>query len=541
MGAKYDIFLDELRFNDVEDAVKQTLKAAEHQDSVKDFISVPPLANEGDRYLVKSTGTGAWTGKDNQIAQFSSGTWEFTLPKEGFTVIADSKPGSMFIFNSGIWVEKGIEDSFGKVFFVDSVNGNDATAKKGSQYFMFKTIKAAQALATSSDLVYVMPGTYNENELSNIPIYLTKNAKIDYNNVTTTSPNPDNEVFPNGVNVYGEGEIIANYNNQAPVNWFIRCPTSSNNVMIVDKFQTINQRNIRMDSFAKLDIKARELMFGTYSYVFANNISNDVELNIDCQTFDTSNTHDTFGGNNNYKVRFKAQKVRTTGLTVGVWARPAGSQFVDFYFEIQEFINDGTNGICQLNELSTTKMTFKLGKYTGNRMCEGLGSGNLDVFCQEAIVDEHCFKFTPGLGGGRIKAIGNFKSLTTPCIELSGSSVSINKMELNGELIANANEVIKSIQGSGTMTISSELRIKGRIESNLNSASGHGIVFENNANEINKIILDNAHIVLNHASAKSVDAPIAKNIHVYNALSNRNKNANITELINTIQVDSNVI
>ncbi len=48
-------------------------------------LSAPPSSPaDGDRYIVKATGTGAFAGKDNQIAQFSGSGWEFFAPQVGW-------------------------------------------------------------------------------------------------------------------------------------------------------------------------------------------------------------------------------------------------------------------------------------------------------------------------------------------------------------------------------------------------------------------------------------------------------------------------
>ena len=52
--------------------------------------------------------------------------------------------------------------SFGKVLRVDSVYGNDTTALTNQYGFPFTTIAAAMSVASTSDMIYLLPGTYNE-------------------------------------------------------------------------------------------------------------------------------------------------------------------------------------------------------------------------------------------------------------------------------------------------------------------------------------------------------------------------------------------
>lgn len=50
-------------------------------------VADPPASSqEGDRYLVASPATGDWTGKENAIAAFQDGIWQFHTPKAGWRV-----------------------------------------------------------------------------------------------------------------------------------------------------------------------------------------------------------------------------------------------------------------------------------------------------------------------------------------------------------------------------------------------------------------------------------------------------------------------
>ena len=50
-------------------------------------LATPPVSPvEGDRYLVIATGSGAWVGKEDKIAQWTSGAWVYTTPVTNNTV-----------------------------------------------------------------------------------------------------------------------------------------------------------------------------------------------------------------------------------------------------------------------------------------------------------------------------------------------------------------------------------------------------------------------------------------------------------------------
>lgn len=52
---------------------------------------------------------------------------------------------------------------FSNILFVDQVDGNDASAQRGSLTFKFATIQAALDAAQVGDLIWVSPGMYNED------------------------------------------------------------------------------------------------------------------------------------------------------------------------------------------------------------------------------------------------------------------------------------------------------------------------------------------------------------------------------------------
>jgi len=50
----------------------------------RDRTGPPPGPTEGDRHLIASGATGAWSGKDDQIAHLQDGVWVFLVPQPGW-------------------------------------------------------------------------------------------------------------------------------------------------------------------------------------------------------------------------------------------------------------------------------------------------------------------------------------------------------------------------------------------------------------------------------------------------------------------------
>src|SRR5574343_444356 len=67
--------------------------------------TTPPVSPTlGDRYIVTSVATGAWTGQEDNIAEYNGATWDFFTPSTGWAVV-DTSSGSGYSYNAaGNWV-----------------------------------------------------------------------------------------------------------------------------------------------------------------------------------------------------------------------------------------------------------------------------------------------------------------------------------------------------------------------------------------------------------------------------------------------------
>lgn len=85
-------------------------KLFDFQESVKDKdLNTPPGSpTTGDRYIVAAGGTGLWSGKDKEIAEWNGTAWDFFQPSEGTIVFVEDE-NIMYVFDgifpSGNWVK----------------------------------------------------------------------------------------------------------------------------------------------------------------------------------------------------------------------------------------------------------------------------------------------------------------------------------------------------------------------------------------------------------------------------------------------------
>jgi hypothetical protein len=69
----------------------------------KDETAPPGSPAESDAYIIAAGATGAWSGKDDQVAGFIGGAWQYREPFDGYTLtVADL--GASYRFDGAAWV-----------------------------------------------------------------------------------------------------------------------------------------------------------------------------------------------------------------------------------------------------------------------------------------------------------------------------------------------------------------------------------------------------------------------------------------------------
>ena len=76
-------------------------------------LATPPLSpTKGDRYIVPSGSSGAWTGQTNRIAEYNGLSWDFYIPSTFFTLWVENEV-VQYYWNGTIW--KLVNDSLAQV------------------------------------------------------------------------------------------------------------------------------------------------------------------------------------------------------------------------------------------------------------------------------------------------------------------------------------------------------------------------------------------------------------------------------------------
>jgi hypothetical protein len=67
--------------------------------------SAPPV--EGQRFLVAANASGAFAGKDSQIAAFFAGAWTFLVPRGGWRAFVEAER-LLLTYDGAVWRDAGL-------------------------------------------------------------------------------------------------------------------------------------------------------------------------------------------------------------------------------------------------------------------------------------------------------------------------------------------------------------------------------------------------------------------------------------------------
>lgn len=68
----------------------------------RDLATPPGSPAAGDTYIVAASATGAWAGKETQVAAWSGTAWVFGVPRVGWLAYIEDEQ-KLSIFKAGAW------------------------------------------------------------------------------------------------------------------------------------------------------------------------------------------------------------------------------------------------------------------------------------------------------------------------------------------------------------------------------------------------------------------------------------------------------
>lgn len=137
----------------VTDQINSKIRGLDWQNSVLSSITTPPGSPvTGDRYRIIATATGAWLGKENQIAEWDGAAWVYTVPNEGFC-LRDETTNNLLIFDGTSW------GNFGSAISHSTLT--NLTADDHTQYLLVNGTRAMTGALNMGTFAITNVGTVN--------------------------------------------------------------------------------------------------------------------------------------------------------------------------------------------------------------------------------------------------------------------------------------------------------------------------------------------------------------------------------------------
>lgn len=183
--------------------------------SVKDVLNTPAGTEvEGDRLLVGTSGSGAFSGYSNRIAIRLNSAWVFLTPKEGWTTYVDDD--NVFMkYTGSAWVEVTSQEH--SICILNPTNAEDAT--------MFYVANAT----TIRKMVAVLNGSSTPSVTWTIRHH-------------TDRSNAGNEVVTGGTTTTSTttGSVVTSFNDATiPANSFVWLETTAKSGTVLELFVQI--------------------------------------------------------------------------------------------------------------------------------------------------------------------------------------------------------------------------------------------------------------------------------------------------------------
>lgn len=126
-------------------------------------VTAPPGSpSAGDRYVIAATASGAWTGKENQVARYTGSAWEYQTAPDGQLAYDESR-GAWLRFDGSAWalsmdLSLGVRTAFTSYYCSEAV------------------VQASTTGAVTADRIYYQPFNLPNDVVDRIGVNVTSGA-----------------------------------------------------------------------------------------------------------------------------------------------------------------------------------------------------------------------------------------------------------------------------------------------------------------------------------------------------------------------------
>ncbi len=193
--------------------VDDALSGLEWQNSVLSITTDIPAGVYGERYIIPAGATGAWTGLDDDIAEYTT-TWVYTTPSAGMAAFVEDAD-AYYVYSSSAWVRMGAVIDHG---LLDGLADDDHT-----QYLL---ADGSRELSGTLQSTAVSAGTFEGPGYTHASLIDTHNLTTDINHNTitnnhnlTTSIDHDTITNNHDLTTDIDHDAIANYVANKHIDW----------------------------------------------------------------------------------------------------------------------------------------------------------------------------------------------------------------------------------------------------------------------------------------------------------------------------------
>ncbi|HEX3486129.1 MAG TPA: DUF2793 domain-containing protein [Micropepsaceae bacterium] len=136
----------------------------------KDLTAPPGSPADGSRYIPKATATGVWSGKENYVAHYVDGAWEFYPPREGFIAYMRDED-QLYVHDGSAWVtlEHALDGDLKTIADLSPANDDIVQRKSGAWTNRTMAQLAADLAASFTTLAVTGPVRVGSSTVSGLP------------------------------------------------------------------------------------------------------------------------------------------------------------------------------------------------------------------------------------------------------------------------------------------------------------------------------------------------------------------------------------